>query len=199
MSLNSGWKAIPSAGFFRTSERSVNVQMNSDEQFMQRAIELARQAEAQGEVPVGAVLVRNAEVIGLGWNHPIGGNDPTAHAEIEALRDAAARVGNYRLPDSTLFVTLEPCPMCAGAIVHARVARVVFGATDPRSGAAGSVFDLLPSDRRFNHRTEIRGGVLADECGELLRQFFRARRRSSGEGEVQSRPRRRLSHHTSNR
>jgi len=149
---------------------------DSDETFMQRALELARRAEAEGEVPVGAVLVREGEIIGEGWNRPIGAQDPTAHAEIVALRDAARRVGNYRLPGTTLYVTLEPCPMCAGAIVHARVEKVVFGASDPRSGAAGSVFDLLPSDNRFNHRTVVEGGVLAESCGELLRQFFRARR-----------------------
>ncbi len=150
--------------------------MKLDEQFMHRALELARRAEAEGEVPVGAVMVLEGEIVGEGWNRPIGGQDPTAHAEIVALRDAARRLGNYRLPGTTLYVTLEPCPMCAGAIVHARVARVVYGATDPRSGAAGSVFDLLPSDNRFNHFTEATGGVLAEPCGELLRQFFRARR-----------------------
>jgi len=143
---------------------------------MQQALELAHRAESEGEVPVGAVLVREGEIIGEGWNRPIGEHDPTAHAEINALRDAARRVGNYRLPDTTLYVTLEPCPMCAGAIIHARVAKVVFGAPDPRSGAAGSVFDLLPSDKRFNHRTEVEGGTLSESCGELLRQFFRIRR-----------------------
>ena len=151
--------------------------MDRDEIFMQQALALARRAEAEGEVPVGAVVVRDGEVIGEGWNRPIGLQDPTAHAEVMALRDAARRVGNYRLPGSQLYVTLEPCPMCAGAVVHARVARVVFGASDPRSGAAGSVFDLLPSDQRFNHYTEVTGGVLAAESAELLRQFFRARRR----------------------
>jgi len=115
-------------------------------------------------------------MIGEGFNRPICSRDPTAHAEIEAIRDAARRVGNYRLTNSTLYVTLEPCPMCAGAIVHARVARVVYGAVDPRSGAAGSVFDLLPSDERFNHRTDCEGGVHADACGEMLRQFFRRKR-----------------------
>ncbi len=143
---------------------------------MRKALALARKAEAEGEVPVGAVLVREGEIVGEGWNRPIGAQDPTAHAEIEALRDAARRLGNYRLPETTLYVTLEPCPMCAGAIVHARVARVVFGAFDPRSGAAGSVFDLLPSDLRFNHRTSACGGVLAESCGALLRTFFKARR-----------------------
>ncbi len=143
---------------------------------MQRAIQLARQAEAHGEVPVGAVLVRDGEIIGEGWNQPIGACDPSAHAEIMALRDAGQRLGNYRLTDTTLYVTLEPCPMCAGAIVHARVGRVVFAACDPRGGAAGSMFDLLPSDGRFNHQTMCEGGLLAVEAGEMLRDFFRTRR-----------------------
>jgi len=143
---------------------------------MQRALALAERAAAKGEVPVGAVLVRDGEVIGEGWNCPIGTQDPSAHAEIRALRDAGARVGNYRLPDTTLYVTLEPCPMCASALIHARVRRVVYGAADPKGGACGSVFDLLPSDGRFNHLTEVTGGVLADACGELLRAFFRERR-----------------------
>jgi len=143
---------------------------------MKRALELAQRAEAEGEVPVGAVLVREGEVIGEGWNRPIGERDSSAHAEIMALRDAGRREGNYRLPGTTLYVTLEPCPMCAGAIVHARVSKVVFGAPDPRTGAAGSVFDLLPSDSRFNHFTAVEGGLLAGDCGELLRAFFRARR-----------------------
>ncbi|HID46303.1 MAG TPA: tRNA adenosine(34) deaminase TadA [Chromatiaceae bacterium] len=151
--------------------------VKTDNHFMQRALELARHAEAQGEVPVGAVVVLEGEIIGEGWNQPIGRHDPSAHAEIMALRDAGQSQQNYRLPESTLYVTLEPCPMCAGAIVHARVGRVVFGASDPRSGAAGSVFDLLPSDQRFNHVTDAVGGVLADESAQLLRQFFRARRR----------------------
>lgn len=149
---------------------------HADEACMARALALARQAERAGEVPVGAVLVINEEVIGEGYNRPILSHDPTAHAEIIALRDAAHRIGNYRLTGSTLYVTLEPCPMCAGAIIHARVARLVFGASDLRSGAAGSVFDLLPSDHRFNHRTECVGGVSADACGELLREFFRRKR-----------------------
>jgi len=144
--------------------------------FMKRALELAQRAEVEGEVPVGAVLVREGEVIGEGWNRSIGERDPSAHAEIMALRDAGRREGNYRLPGTTLYVTLEPCPMCAGAIVHARVSKVVFGASDPRTGAAGSVFDLLPSDSRFNHFTAVEGGLLAGDCGELLRAFFRARR-----------------------
>lgn len=147
-----------------------------DERFMRRALELARQAEQEGEVPVGAVLVKEGRIVGEGWNRPIAGHDPTAHAEIQALRDAARNLANYRLPGTTLYVTLEPCPMCAGAIVHARVGRVVYAASDPRGGAAGSVFDLLPTDSRFNHRTECQGGVEAEAASELLRAFFRARR-----------------------
>ena len=150
--------------------------MSPHEIFMKRALELAQRAEVEGEVPVGAVLVREGEVIGEGWNRSIGERDPSAHAEIMALRDAGRRKGNYRLPGTTLYVTLEPCPMCASAIVHARVSKVVFGASDPRTGAAGSVFDLLPSDSRFNHFTAVEGGLLAGDCGELLRAFFRARR-----------------------
>lgn len=146
---------------------------------MRRALALARRAEAEGEVPVGAVLVREGEAIGEGWNRPIGSADPTAHAEILALRDAARRVGNYRLPGSILYVTLEPCVMCAGAIIHARVERLVFGAADPKGGAAGGRFELLPSDQRFNHRTACEGGLLAEECAELLRAFFRRRRRTA--------------------
>jgi len=144
--------------------------------WMHCALDLARQAAANGEVPVGAVLVIDGELIGSGWNQPIGARDATAHAEIVALRDAGQRADNYRLPGSTLYVTLEPCPMCAGAIIHARVDLVVYGATDPKGGACGTLFDLLPSDARFNHRTECMGGVLAGECAELLRSFFRERR-----------------------
>ncbi len=154
--------------------------------FMQRALELAERAQAVGEVPVGAVLVRDGVIIGEGFNQPIGAHDPTAHAEVVALRDAATRVRNYRLPDTTLYVTLEPCAMCAGAIVHARVARVVYGASDPRTGAAGSVFDLLPADQRFNHRTACEGGLLAAEAGQLLRDFFKARRAGKANGDETS-------------
>ena len=142
---------------------------------MHRALELARHAEEMGEVPIGAVVVLNGEVVGEGWNRPIAANDPTAYAEIVALRAAVARMRNYRLPGATLYVTLEPCAMCAGAIVQARVARVVFGAPDPKAGAAGSVFNLLGSDR-LNHRAEVTGGVLGEECGEMLKRFFQARR-----------------------
>ena len=153
-----------------------NKMAHTDEHFMQHALMLAERAETQGEVPVGAVLVKQGRVVGEGWNQPIGGLDPTAHAEIVALRDAAAREGNYRLPGSTLYVTLEPCPMCAGAIVHARVERVVYAAPDPKGGAAGSVFDLLPTDGRFNHRVEVEGGLMQECSARLLRDFFRRKR-----------------------
>ena len=146
------------------------------EHWMRQALALAARAADEGEVPVGAVLVMQGAIIGEGWNRPIAARDPTAHAEIQALRDAARRAGNYRLPTTELYVTLEPCPMCAGAIVHARVERVVYGAADPKGGACGSVFDLLPSDQRFNHRTDCVGGILEAECAALLREFFRARR-----------------------
>ena len=142
---------------------------------MEQALALARHAAAVGEVPVGAVLIRDGVLLGEGWNQPISAHDPTAHAELLALRMAAARIGNYRLPGSTLYVTLEPCPMCAGAIIHARVTRVVFGATDPRTGAAGSVLQLLQHPA-LNHRVELSGGVFAEPSAVLLRDFFRARR-----------------------
>lgn len=134
-------------------------------------MELALRAAREGEVPVGAVVVKDGQAIGEGWNRPIGAHDPTAHAEIQALRAAAQVLGNYRLPDTTLYVTLEPCAMCAGAIIHARVRRVVFGAFDPKGGAAGSVFEILGTDK-LNHRVEVQGGVLAQECGDMLREFF---------------------------
>lgn len=143
---------------------------------MHRALELAIHArDADDEVPVGAVLVLDGEIVGEGWNRNITLNDPSAHAEIGALRDAGQRLANHRIPGSTLYVTLEPCAMCAMALVHARVARVVYGASDPRTGAAGSVFDTLVSDRH-NHRIEVQGGLLAVESAELLRDFFKARR-----------------------
>jgi tRNA(adenine34) deaminase len=143
--------------------------------FMSRALELARQAQAVGEVPVGAVIVKDGVIIAEGSNRPISGNDPTAHAEIVAMRAAANVVGSYRLLNTTLYVTLEPCAMCAGAMVHARIQRVVYGATDPRAGAAGSVFNIVQS-AALNHRVEVEGGVLAEDCGKLLRDFFVARR-----------------------
>jgi tRNA(adenine34) deaminase len=149
---------------------------SDDERFMRRALELAgHAADAHAEVPVGAVLVLDGEIVGEGWNHSIGDNDPTAHAEILALRDAGQRLGNYRFPGSTLYATLEPCVMCAGAIVHARLARVVFAAADPKTGAAGSVFDTLISEKH-NHRVEVARGLYSDEASNLLREFFRNRR-----------------------
>ena len=156
----------------------------TDRQWMQHALQLAARGEAEDEVPVGCVIVQDGQIIGEGWNRPIGDSDPTAHAEIVALRDAGARLDNYRLCDSTLYVTLEPCPMCAGAIVHARVARVVYGAVDPKGGAAGSVFDLLPTDERFNHKVSVQGGVLHEACGSLLKDFFRQRRKQQKESKL---------------
>ena len=146
-----------------------------DLRFMSRALELAREAERAGEVPVGAVIVKDGAIVGEGWNRPIGTSDPTAHAEIIALRAAAQTLGSYRLLETTLYVTLEPCAMCAGAMVHARVKRLVYAATDPRAGAAGSVFDIV-SHPALNHRLECEGGLMAEECGRLLRTFFAARR-----------------------
>ena len=146
-----------------------------DEKWMRQALLLAQRAEQEGEVPVGALIVRNGELISEGWNQPVISHDPTAHAEIMALRAAGEAEENYRLLGTTLYVTLEPCVMCAGAIIHARVGRVVYGATDPRVGAAGSAFSLLGSDR-FNHVVDVEGGVLAEECGDVLRRFFKARR-----------------------
>jgi len=147
-----------------------------DELHMRRALELAACAEAEGEVPVGAVLVAaDGAVLAEAWNRPIALSDPTGHAEILALRAGGRALGNYRIPGATLYVTLEPCPMCAGAMVHARVARLVYGAADPRAGAAGSVFSLLDSPA-LNHRVEVASGVLAEPCGRMLREFFRARR-----------------------
>ncbi|MCX7155304.1 MAG: tRNA adenosine(34) deaminase TadA [Rhodocyclales bacterium] len=146
-----------------------------DSEFMGLALDLAREAGAAGEVPVGALIVWGGEVVGRGFNQPVGRHDPTAHAEVMALRDAATHLGNYRLPGCTLYVTLEPCAMCAGAIMHARMDRVVFGARDPKTGAAGSIIDLF-AESRLNHHTTIVGGVLAEECGSLLSSFFGARR-----------------------
>ena len=148
---------------------------DADERFMQIALEAARRAQARGEVPVGAVLVAHGEPVAEAGNAPITAVDPTAHAEVVVLRRAAHSVGNYRLPGTTLYVTLEPCCMCVGAMVHARVARLVFGAADPKSGAAGSVFPLAQAPEH-NHRMQVTGGVLAEECAGLLQSFFRARR-----------------------
>jgi len=149
--------------------------MDTDEKFMRRALELARRAEQEGEVPIGAVLVKDDVIIGEGWNRPISANDPTAHAEIQALRDAGQRRGNYRLVGTTLYVTLEPCIMCVGAIMHARVQRLVYAASDPRAGAIHSAY-TIPNDGKLNHSLELENGVLADECSSLLTDFFRARR-----------------------
>ncbi len=150
--------------------------MLDDEFFMREALSQAEAAGCLGEVPVGAVVVRDGEIIGRGFNSPIGDHDPTAHAEVMALRDAARRLGNYRLPGCELFVTLEPCAMCAGAILHARIARVVYGARDWKTGVHGSILDLF-AESRLNHHTQVLGGVLADDCGRLLSDFFAARRR----------------------
>lgn len=154
----------------------------TDADYMRLALELARQAEQAGEVPVGAVVVKDGEVVGRGFNAPISHHDPSAHAEMIALRDAAQHLGNYRLVGCELFVTLEPCVMCVGAMFHARIARVVYGARDPKTGAAGSVLNLFTTTQ-LNHHARIEGGVLADECGAVLSSFFavrRAQQRSDG-------------------
>ena len=148
---------------------------DADQHWMEHALRLARRGAEQGEVPVGAVLVRGGEVLAEAWNRPIADHDPTAHAESLVLRQAGQRIGNYRLTGTTLYVTLEPCPMCAGALVWARVERLVFGAFDPRGGAVASHHHLLQT-QNLNHRVSWRGGVLAAPCGELLRDFFRDRR-----------------------
>lgn len=150
----------------------------NDLDFMKLALDLAREAATLGEVPVGAVIVLDGVVVGRGFNQPIRQHDPTAHAEVMALRDAAARLCNYRIPETTLYVTQEPCAMCAGAIMHARVARVVFGAGNPKTGTAGSVIDLF-AETRLNHHAEVIGGVRAEECGALLSGFFAARRQKT--------------------
>jgi len=142
-----------------------------DAGYMAEALILARAAKERGEVPVGAIVVRDGTIIGRGGNAPIAANDPTAHAEIAALREAAQALGNYRLPGCALYVTLEPCAMCTGAILHARISRLIFGARDPKTGACGSVIDLI-GERRLNHHATVSGGVLADECGKLLSDFF---------------------------
>ncbi|MEQ1602655.1 MAG: tRNA adenosine(34) deaminase TadA [Methylophilaceae bacterium] len=149
-----------------------------DESFMQAALTLARQAALAGEVPVGAVVVKDGVIIGRGANAPITQHDPSAHAEIQAIRDAAKALGNYRLVDCTLYVTLEPCAMCSGAILHARIARLVFGATDPKTGACGSVINVM-AEPRLNHHAQVSAGVLAVECGTVLSEFFAARRRQA--------------------
>src|SRR5512143_2797293 len=147
----------------------------SDEDFMREALRLAEQAAQAGEAPVGAVVVKDGEIVGRGFNSPISRHDPTAHAEIAALRNAAERLGNYRLVACDLYVTLEPCAMCVGAMFHARIGRVVFGAYDPKTGAAGSVVNLF-AEARLNHHARFFGGVLAEECGKMLSDYFAMRR-----------------------
>jgi tRNA(adenine34) deaminase len=149
-----------------------------DAQFMRAALALAEEAWRQGEVPVGAVVVAEGAIVGRGSNAPISRDDPTAHAEIVALRDAARALGNYRLPDCDLYVTLEPCAMCAGAIMQARIRRLAFGAADPKTGACGGVVNLF-ADSRINHQTSVTGGLLAGDCGALLKRFFENRREST--------------------
>jgi tRNA(adenine34) deaminase len=151
------------------------MQAELDRLFMQEALEQAKLAGLAGEVPVGAVLVRNGQIISRAFNQPIANHDPSAHAEMLALRIAAAQEQNYRLPGATIYVTLEPCAMCAGAMLHARIERVVFGAPDPKTGAVGSVIDLF-SMKQINHQTLSEGGVMQEECGQLLRDFFKERR-----------------------
>ena len=148
---------------------------DDDQRFMREALALAGQAAAAGEVPIGAVVVKNGAVIGQGYNRPISAHDPTAHAEVIAMRSAAAALANYRLTDCSLYVTLEPCAMCAGAIMHARIGRLIYGAMDPKSGACGSVVNLF-AENRLNHHATVTGGVLADEAARLLQGFFVARR-----------------------
>ncbi|MES2026171.1 MAG: tRNA adenosine(34) deaminase TadA [Pseudomonadota bacterium] len=146
--------------------------------FMRQALDQAHNAWALGEVPVGAIVVKDGQVIATGFNQPIGTHDPTAHAEIMALRAAATILGNYRLPGCEMFVTLEPCAMCSGAMIHARLSRVVFGASDPKTGACGSVVNLFEQNQ-LNHHTQLTGGVMADECGALLKEFFAERRKAA--------------------
>jgi tRNA(adenine34) deaminase len=148
----------------------------TDDDWMADALALARAAGERGEVPVGAIVVRDGTIVGRGANAPVAANDPTAHAEIVALREAGSVRGNYRLPDCTLYVTLEPCAMCVGAVLHARLARLVYGARDPKTGACGSIVDL-PAIARWNHHGVFTGGVLEAECGQMLRDFFAERRR----------------------
>jgi tRNA(adenine34) deaminase len=156
----------------------------TDNDFMQIALDLAQQAGAAGEVPVGAIVVNDGEIIGRGSNAPITTHDPTAHAEIRAMRDAAQHLGNYRLVGCTLYVTLEPCAMCTGAIQHARIAKLIYGASDPKTGACGSIVNLM-AEPKLNHHTEISGGILATECGALLTSFFSARRKKAKTAEQQ--------------
>ncbi len=164
------WLAHAAAGIDVVEETQ-----DADEVLMKLAIDQAHNAWALGEVPVGAVVVKDGRVIATGFNQPVGNSDPTAHAEVQAMREAAELLGNYRLADCELYVTLEPCAMCAGAMQHARIARLVYGAADSKTGACGSVIDLF-AEPRLNHHTQVRAGVLAGECGELLSKFFAERR-----------------------
>ncbi|GAB3030178.1 tRNA adenosine(34) deaminase TadA [Bowmanella dokdonensis] len=147
----------------------------NDEYWMEQALDLARLAWKEGEIPVGALVVQEGNILGQGWNRPISSHDPSAHAEMLAIREAGARIGNYRLIDATLYVTLEPCPMCAGLLVHSRIRRLVFGASDPKTGACGSIMNLVRHPG-LNHQVEVGGGVLAERCGALLSDFFKWRR-----------------------
>ncbi|MFT5396551.1 MAG: tRNA(adenine34) deaminase [Gammaproteobacteria bacterium] len=147
----------------------------TDKEWMQCAFKLAQKAKEHDEVPVGAVIVHEDKIIGEGWNQPISSNDPTAHAEIIALRDAGNNVGNYRLPDATMYVTLEPCAMCAGAIIHARLSKIIFAVADPKTGACGSIFNLLQAEE-LNHKVEIDKGIMEDECRSLIQTFFKVKR-----------------------
>ena len=149
--------------------------MNIDEEWMQYALQLAKKSEERDEVPVGAIIVYKNKIIGEGWNQPISSNNPTAHAEIMALQDAGEKIGNYRLLDSTMYVTLEPCVMCAGALVHARIAKLVYAVDDQKTGACGSVFNMVQAEE-LNHNIEIKKGVLEKECQELIKNFFKEKR-----------------------
>ena len=149
--------------------------MNIDEEWMQYALQLAKKSEQRDEVPVGAIIVYKNKIIGEGWNQPISSNNPTAHAEIMALQDAGEKIGNYRLLDSTMYVTLEPCVMCAGAMVHARIAKLVYAVDDQKTGACGSVFNMIQAEE-LNHNTEIKKGVLEKECQALIKNFFKEKR-----------------------
>lgn len=161
----------------------LTIDRSRDLEFMREALELAQQGASQGEVPVGAVLVRDGVVLGRGFNQPIGLHDPSAHAEMQAVREAACSVQNYRLPGSTLYVTLEPCSMCAGLLVHARIARVVYAASEPRAGMAVSQGRFFEQEF-LNHRVHVEGGLLADESAQLLRSFFHARRKKRGKAQA---------------
>lgn len=156
-----------------------------DNYWMQQALELADKAQQQGEIPVGAVIVQNDEVIGEGWNQSITLNDPTAHAEVMAIRDAGQRIENYRLINSTLYVTLEPCPMCAGALVHSRISRIVFGASDAKTGAAGSIMNVVNHDK-LNHQLDVTAGVCAEQCSTKISNFFKMRRAEKKQQKQQS-------------